>query len=298
LNSGKFYGANVLILGGDITGKMIVSIVNRGDGTYSTQYTGVETILKSKDEVDSMVKNIRDSGFYPYFTEPAEIDELNANPELVRRIFKRLMVESITSWTKLAEDRLKGTGIKCYISPGNDDIFDIDDALNSSSSSNFVMNPEEKVVDIDGQHEMITLGYANRTPWNSPREVDEEELARKIERMASQVKDMSKAIFNIHVPPINTPIDQAPQLDKDLKPVMAGGQNVMISAGSTATRSMIEKYQPLVGFHGHIHESKGLVRIGRTVCFNPGSEYGEGILRGVVCLLDSDKIKAYQLTSG
>jgi uncharacterized protein len=297
LNSGKFYGANVLILGGDITGKMIISIVNRRDGTYSCHYTGVETILKSKEEVDSMVRNIRDSGYYPYFAEPDKIDELNERPDRVTKIFKQLMVESIGQWVRLAEERLKGSGIKCYISPGNDDIFEIDDALNSSTTS-YVVNPEEKIVNIDGQHEMITLGFTNHTPWKSPREVDEQELERRIERMASGVKDMGKAIFNIHVPPINTPIDQAPQLDKDLRPVMAGGQNVMISAGSTATRAMIEKYQPLIGVHGHIHESKGLVKIGRTMCFNPGSEYGEGILRGLVCLLDSDRIKAYQLTSG
>jgi len=295
INAGKFYNANVLVLGGDITGKMIVPIVKRSDGTYTVNYTGNQVLMNSKEEADQMAKTIHDSGYYPYYSEPKEVEELNSNPDQVTKLFTQLMVESVQGWMRLAEERLKDTGIKCYISPGNDDIFDIDSALDSSS---YVVNPEEKVVDVDGEHEMITLGYTNHTPWNSPREVDEEVLREKIEAMAKKVKEMNKAIFNIHVPPIDTPIDQAPKLDPTLKPVVSGGHVVMISAGSFATRQLIEKYQPLIGIHGHIHESKGIVKIGRTTCFNPGSEYGEGILKGLLCDLEGDKIKSYMLTSG
>jgi uncharacterized protein len=161
-----------------------------------------------------------------------------------------------------------------------------------------VINPEEKVVVVDGEHEMITLGYANHTPWNSPREVDEDVLQQKIDRMAVQVKDMRKTLFNLHVPPINTVIDQAPKLDANLKPVISGGSIVMISAGSTAVRSSIEKHQPLAGIHGHIHESRGVVKVGRTTCFNPGSEYNSGILKGLLLDIEKDQIKSYMLTSG
>jgi uncharacterized protein len=295
LNAGKFYKANVLILGGDITGKMIVPIISQGNGGYRANYTGSETTMKSKQEADSLAKSIRDSGYYPYFAERKEMDEIGASQEALDRLFTRLMVESIQGWMRLAEERLKGTGINCYISPGNDDIFEIDDALNSSS---YVVNPEEKVVSIDENHEMITLGYTNHTPWNSPREVDEDVLKQKIEAMASKLRDTSNAIWNIHVPPIDTQLDQAPKLDSSLKPVLSGGQMVMISAGSVATRKSIEKYQPLIGVHGHIHESKGIVQIGRTICFNPGSEYGEGVLKGVLCDLEDGKVKSYMLTSG
>jgi len=145
---------------------------------------------------------------------------------------------------------------------------------------------------------MITLGYANHTPWNSPREVDEDVLQQKIDKMVAQVKDMKKTLFNLHVPPINTIIDQAPKLDANLKPVISGGSIVMTSAGSTAVRASIEKYQPLAGIHGHIHESRGMVKIGQTICFNPGSEYNSGILKGLLCDIDKDKVKSYMLTSG
>jgi uncharacterized protein len=295
LNAGKFYNAGVLILGGDITGKMIVPIIRQANGTYKSNHAGSEITLKSKEEADALAKTIRDSGYYPYFAEPKEIEEMNASKEAVDKLFKRLMIEGIEGWMRLAEERLKGTGISCFISPGNDDIFEIDKALDSSS---YVINPEEKVVNIDDAHEMITLGYTNHTPWNSPREVDEEVLEQKIEAMASKVKSPKTAIWNIHVPPIDTPIDKAPKLDSTLKPVLSGGQMVMISAGSVATRRSIEKYQPLMGIHGHIHESKGMVEIGRTMCFNPGSEYGEGILKGLLCELQDGKIASYMLTSG
>ena len=295
VNAGKFYGVNVLVLGGDITGKMIVPFVKQPDGTDKCNYGGEEITLKSQSDTEQMVKKVKDSGYYPFVTDPKEMEELQANRALVDRLFERLMMESVKQWMKLAEERLRGTDIRCYISPGNDDTFAIDEALNSSD---YVINPEEKVVDIDGEHEMITMGHTNHTPWNSPREVDESVLAQKIEKMTSQVKNVKRAIFNLHVPPINTIIDQAPQLDETLKPVVSGGQVLMTSAGSTAVRDSIEKHQPLAGIHGHIHESRGVVKIGRTLCFNPGSEYNSGILRGLLCELEGDNVKSYVLTSG
>ena len=295
VNAGKFYSAGVLVLGGDITGKMIVPLVKQPDGSYKGEFGGTQYTPKSESQVNETLKAIRDSGYYPYLTTPDEFNELSAKPELVKDLFKKLMKASIADWMKLAEERLKGTGISCYVSPGNDDFFEIDQALDSAT---YVVNPEEKVVQIDGQHEMITLGYANHTPWNSPREVDEGVLQQKIDKMAAQVKDMKKALFNIHVPPIDTLIDQAPKLDQNLKPVISGGSVAMISAGSTAVRSSVERYQPLAGIHGHIHESRGVVKVGRTVCFNPGSEYNSGILKGLLLDIDQDQIKSYMLTSG
>jgi uncharacterized protein len=295
LNAAKFYKANVLILGGDITGKSMILIVASSDGTYRCTYAGEDLTIKSKDQLDALIKEMRDTGSYPYVTDPKEYEELNSSPDRVRELFNRLMIESVTRWLTLAEERLKGAGVSCFISPGNDDIFEIDGVLDSSS---YVVNPEGRVVTIDGVHEMITLGYTNHTPWHSPREVDEDVLASKIDEMASGVKNMRNAIFNLHVPPIDTPIDQAPKVSADLKPVVSAGHVVMTSAGSVAVRNAIQKYQPLIGLHGHIHESKGMVRIGRTICFNPGSEYGEGILRGVVGQLEDGKLKSYLLTSG
>jgi Icc-related predicted phosphoesterase len=294
LNAAKFYKADVLILGGDITGKVMTPIVE-SEGRFSCSYQGAELTMNSREEVDEFRKKAAESGTYTHLVSPQEFKELEADPEKVKALFRRLMVERVREWVSLAEERLGKTSVKCFISPGNDDIFEIDPALNTSS---YVIDPEERVVEIDGEHEMITVGTTNHTPWNSPREVDEEVLAKKISDMADRVREMKSTIFNIHVPPIDTPIDKAPRVDENLRIVVKAGNVEMISAGSTACREAITKYQPMLGLHGHIHESRGIVKLGRTMCANPGSEYTEGILRGFLSDLEGDKVKTHLLTSG
>jgi len=295
LNAAKFYKANVLVLGGDLTGKILIPIVDQGNGTYQCSFEGNQVVLKNQADMDALVAKATDAGLYTQLMSKKEFDETSADPNNVKTAFNRAMVGRVADWIRLAEERLGKTDVKCYISPGNDDIFDIDPIL---SSSQYVINPEGKVVSIDDDHEMITLGYTNHTPWNSPREVDEEELGKKIERMASEVRNMKSAIFNIHVPPIDTLIDKAPMVDENLKVVVRANQVQIISAGSSACRKAIESHQPMLGIHGHIHESKGIVKIGRTLCANPGSEYGEGVLRGFLTQITADRIDSYVLTSG
>ncbi len=91
INAGKFYKVGVLVLGGDITGKMIVPLIRQENGDYVCEFGGTHYTLKSKDQLDETIKNIKDSGFYPYVTDPQEFDELSAKPELVNALFKRLM---------------------------------------------------------------------------------------------------------------------------------------------------------------------------------------------------------------
>jgi len=295
LNSAKFYSAGVLVLGGDLTGKVLIPVVEQGDGSYRCTFEDEQLMLKNKQEVDDLMSRAEDSGEYPQIMSKKDFDELAADPKKAKAAFNSAMVARVGGWMRLAEDRLGKTDVKCYISPGNDDLLDIDPVLNSSS---YVINPEEKVVAIDDDHEMITLGTTNHTPWKSPREVSEEELGKKIERMADAVRRMKSAIFNIHVPPANTLIDKAPMVDSDLKVVFSVGSVRMVSIGSTACRAAIERHQPMLGIHGHVHEARGTVKIGRTLCANPGSEYGQGILRGFLAELDGDRIKSYVLTSG
>ncbi len=296
LNAAKIYDADVLILGGDITGKMIVSIVEEPDGTYVSEYLGTKHILKTKEEREGLETVIRNSGFYPYVTNYSEMEKLSKDKKLQYALFNRVMGYEVERWIRIAEERLKETNVKCYISPGNDDRLNIDAVLKSSS---VVRCPEDEVVWIDENHEMITTGWTNPTPWKSPRETTEEKLAEKIEGMISKVQRMPNCIFNLHCPPYGTSIDVAPELDETLKPKITAGAGVSyICVGSVAVREAIERYQPLLGIHGHIHESRGFVRLGRTLCLNPGSEYGEAVLHGALIALDDRRIKSYALTQG
>jgi uncharacterized protein len=64
-------------------------------------------------------------------------------------------------------------------------------------------------------------------------------------------------------------------------------------------REVIEEARPLLSLHGHIHESRGAVRLGKTLSINPGSSYEQGMLQGAVVDLDGrGKIKHYRLTTG
>lgn len=295
VNAGKFYDVDTLVLGGDVTGKMIVSIVRQPNGTFESDYLGVKRVLKTTEEVQRLDKTIRDTGYYPYVTDVEEVQKLSSDPERVRKLFTELMIKGLERWIKLAEERLGNTGKQMYITGGNDDPLTIEPVLRSS---HFVINPEDKVVQIDEHHEMISSGHSNITPWHAPRDIPEEELAEKIDKMASQIRDMKNCIFNLHCPPYNSEIDVAPELDKDLRPVQHRGGVSMIPVGSRAVRRAIEKYQPILGLHGHIHESAGTYKINRTLCVNPGSEYAEGILKGVIVTLNEKGIKSYFFTSG
>jgi len=295
LNVRLVHEVDVMVLGGDITGKLVVPLVRGPDGSYKTQFLGGQWTAKNEEELAQLEKNIRYNGFYPYRTNPEEAKGLQADKAKVDELFSKLMVETLKKWIGIAEERLKKTGIKCYISPGNDDRFVIDEVLDGSD---YIINPEGRVVSISDKYEMISLGFTNPTPWNTARECSEEELASKIEAQASQVKNMENCIFNFHAPPYNSSLDTAAKLDPTLKPVFIGGHPQMIPVGSTAVRDAINKYQPLLGLHGHVHESKRVSKMGRTVCLNPGSDYQEGLLRGTLVMLGDNKVLDYLQISG
>ncbi|MBI3161955.1 MAG: metallophosphoesterase [Chloroflexi bacterium] len=293
LNAGKFYNADRLILGGDMTGKAVVPFVHQGGKKY--RITLLEQVFEPSDEAElaDMVKRVRSRGYYPYMTTPDEISELEKDPNRVSEIFMREVLKVVKQWMDLAEKKLEGTDMKIYCSPGNDDADEVDAVIRDSKR---VLLVEGLVTQLDDDHEMIASGWSNRTPWDTHREEDEDQLAVRYEAMISQLKNPQNAVFNVHVPPYKSNLDEAPELDKDLRPVLAG--NSMKPVGSKALREAIEKNQPLLGLHGHIHEGRGAARIGKTLCINPGSMYEQGTLLGALVKLGKDKVEDYVLTTG
>lgn len=295
VNAAKFYDVQAIILGGDITGKAIIPVIKEAGSMYSATLNN-STVKIAQDELEAFQKEIRFNGYYPYITDKDELAEIAKDPEGKNKLFRAAIRESLETWFALAEERLKPLNIKIYVSPGNDDDAVVDEVLESSS---YIINPEEKVIEVAPGIEMMSFGYSNPTPWDSPRELSEEELAKRLTSLADKMSYKSISIFNLHAPPFDTPIDQAPKLDANLKPVVEGGQIAMAGCGSKAVRDVIKKYQPTLGLHGHVHESAGAVHLGKTICINPGSEYNDGVLRGAIVTLDEKKKKvSYQLTVG
>jgi Icc-related predicted phosphoesterase len=249
--------------------------------------------ISSEDELQDMMKRVRSRGYYPYLTNPDEITELERAPDRVSQIFEQEVLKVVQQWMDLADKKLDGTDMKVYCCPGNDDMDEVDELVRSSRR---VVLVEGQVTPLDGVHEMIASGWSNRTPWDTHREEDEDQLKLRYEAMICQLKDPRNAVFNIHVPPYKSSLDEAPELDKDLRPKMAG--QALKAVGSTAVRKVIEDTQPLLGLHGHIHEGRGTSRIGKTLCINPGSMYEQGTLLGAIVVLGKNKIENYVLTTG
>lgn len=293
INAGRFYGADVIILGGDMTGKAIVPIIHQGGDTYEVVLLQQELVLHGEDEVEEVVKKIKSRGYYPYRTTHDEIAELNGNPVRIDELFASEVLKTAERWLDYADQKLEGTGIRCYVAPGNDDVFELDHLIRASKH---VQLAEGRVIELDEQHEMISSGWSNITPWHTFREEEEDKLYVRYEAMIAQLKDVRNSIFNLHVPPYGSMLDEAPELTKDLRPKYAGQS--LVPVGSKSVRAVVEDYQPLLGLFGHIHEGKGTVRLGRTLCINPGSLYEQGQLLGALVKLGPHKVKNYVLTTG
>ena len=293
INAGRFYGADILILGGDMTGKALVPIIHQGGDTYRVTLLQQETTLQGEDQVAEMVKKIKSRGYYPYRTTPDEIAELEATPGRINELFVAEALKTAEQWLAYADEKLEGTGIRCYVAPGNDDVLELDDLIRASKH---VQLAEGRVIELDRHHEMISSGWSNITPWHTFREEEEEHLRARYEAMIAQLKDVKNSVFNIHVPPYGSGLDAAPELTEDLRPKYAG--HALVPVGSHAVRDVIKTYQPLLGLFGHIHEGRGTARLGRTLCINPGSIYEQGRLLGALINLDHGKVKGYVLTTG
>jgi Icc-related predicted phosphoesterase len=293
LNAAAFYKADLVILGGDVTGKVMVPITAHA-GYWTTTVRGEQLRMDTAEELAAVQAQIRKHGSYPAIVTPDELSELSATEGAVDQRFSVEMMASLDRWLDMADGKLRGGEIGCILNGGNDDIFEIDQLIESSPCVTFA---EGKLIDLDG-FSLISMGWTNPTPWDTFREAPEDDLAAKIEAIATQVPDMGRAIFNFHAPPYGTGLDEAPALDANLRPMHGGA--VMKPVGSVAVRDAITKHQPLLSVHGHIHESRAVKKMGRTLAMNPGSVYGDGVLQGALIDLDlkKAKVRRYLLVNG
>jgi uncharacterized protein len=291
-----FYGADLLVLGGDVTGKLVVPIVDQGAGRWAAEVHGEDQVVKTS-ELDAFETGLANEGVYTRRMTREEHAGFERSPEQVDELFLELMLERLTHWVDLAREKLDGTGLRIITAPGNDDPYEIDDVIRDRGGDRVVLM-EGEVIEVAPGHEMMTTGWSNPTPWHTHREFDEPALREHIDDMARRLANPATAIFNIHVPPYDTAIDTAPSLDENLSVRTSMGAQITAPVGSTAVREALEAYQPLLSLHGHVHESGGTARIGHTLAINPGSEYGEGILRGALVAVGGGELKRYQATTG
>jgi uncharacterized protein len=294
LNAAKTYEADVLVMGGDLTGKAVIPLVGSGD-TYEVELFGERRTVTGEDALLELENQIRGKGMYPHRMRAEEVQRVAAlSEEAQEEWFAEVMLETFDRWLDLAGERLAVSEAHCFVMPGNDDPPGVEEAIERSAG---VEACDGKVVEFNG-YSMVSLGYSNITPFGSPRELPEDEIVKRVSALAEQVPDLSKCIFNLHVPPYDSQLDTAPELDEQLQVVMAGSEPNKVPVGSTGVREVIEKYQPLLALHGHVHESAGVTRIGSTLCINPGSDYHTGRISGCLLALRGNRDVKHQFISG
>ena len=294
LAAAKQHKAQHAIVSGDLTGKAIVPIIHRGDH-WDGWLFGNHEVARTDAELARFMQRIEDVGFYPHVCELDEARALEADADALHELFVAKMNARLTDWIALAGEHLQPAGIPLWLIPGNDDDPSVDPILNAAQ---YGTNVDHQVVEIDERHELVSMGDTSMTPWECPRDYPEEHMVVAVRDLVEKIRNPAGAIFNFHCPPFNTKIDQAPSLKENLEIEFEAGQVIMTSAGSPAIRRAVEEVQPLLSLHGHIHEARGVQKLGRTVALNPGSEYAEGVMKAAIVNLEPERVKGYMLISG
>jgi Icc-related predicted phosphoesterase len=299
LNAAQAYQVDALICGGDVAGKQMYPIISDDHGGRTVEIDGRTHVLDTEAALQEAKDAIGSRGGYDVELTREEAQRLAGDEAAREQLFTRLVQDRLGEWITLAEERLADSDVRIYVTGGNDDSVEMLEPLVEAGSDRVVAS-ENRVVEVCG-YPMVSLGWSNETPWNTPRETDEQTLAQMLDKATSAISDYERAIFNIHVPPKDSSLDTCAMLDTSKwppEPIFVGGEPQTFGAGSTAVDSVIRDRQPLLGLHGHIHESAGVKKIGRTTCVNPGSDYTDGTLRGAVIALRGDSVRGVQRTTG
>ena len=296
LNAAEGYGADLLVMGGDLTGKVIVP-VHPSNGGFVARWQDRDNHLDGKDALAEFERQVADTGAYTWVSDPSEAAETFEDDEATDRLFTRLAAERLEQWVGLADARLAGGDVRAFVIAGNDDPHEVEKALDAGRT---LQNADRRITWLDDWLPMLSFGDSTPTPWDSPREIEEDEYERELDKLVAQLEDPRKAVFNLHVPPYDSSLDLAPELDAELRVRYTSvGEPRMAPVGGKAVRAAIERHQPLAGLHGHVHESRGRAKIGKTACFNPGSVYQRGVLSGVLLRISQRKgVRDYTFTTG
>jgi len=282
------YKVDAVLIAGDLTGKALVPIVEDPAGTWTATVLGSRRTARTEAEVLDLERSIADLGYYGTRVSPDEQAAMEKDPAVVARHFHEQISRRVRDWMALAAERLEVSGVPLYLMPGNDDDFAIDEVL---AESTYAQNVNERVVDLTPWHQLVSMGWSSPTPWSTPRELPEEEFLDRLSGLFTGVRDARRTVMMTHVPPYDSGLDTAPLLSPDLQPTISAGDVLRGPVGSTGVRRAIESFKPVLGVHGHIHESGGERRIGDTVCVNAGSEAAHGVLRGYLIDMTADGVE-------
>ncbi len=295
LNAGAHYGADVLIVGGDLTGKILVPVTPAGTG-WASRWDGADVHLETEAELATFAKMLREQGVYAHVASPEEIAAIRSDIAAERAAFTVHKLRQLEEWVGLADGRLRGRSVRAFVMAGNDDPADLDGVL---SSGELIADVGDRVIELAPGIHMASVGESTPTPWHTPRELPDDELGAKMRRVVDELPADGVGIWNFHMPPYDTGVDVVPKLDEQLRVQYRAGQPEMVPVGARSLRALIEERRPRIALHGHIHEGRGRYTIGPTVGFNPGSQYQDGVLLGILLQVSAQKgLRNYTFVAG
>lgn len=159
VNGAQFYGADALVMGGDLTGKAVIPITEQEDGTFVGFQAGSNVTLSSQQELGEFVKRVNNQGFYPAIMTESEYQAIKDDAEAQAKLFKKLVIERVQEWADYAAEKLSGTEIPLITAPGNDDFFEIDDVLGNAPNINY---HEMEITELRG-YEILHCGGSTKT---------------------------------------------------------------------------------------------------------------------------------------
>lgn len=296
VNAARFYGVRTLVLGGDITGKVLVPIVRQGL-TWRCEFLGRQECLRTEAEVAKMERRIRMSGQYPYVCDVDDFQRLMADEGYRRHVFERVMRAAVERWLELAEERLEGAGVRCCIMPGNDDGFFVDEAL---EGSRVVVNHDGCAVWLDDRFQMLGCSWSNPTPWRSPREEPPGGGAGAAPRPG---RGHGRGAARAPEPQL----PRAPARERARPGPRAARGPLRLPRGRRAPDGAGRE-------HGrppaHREDAAGAVaarararvagdrQAEASLCVNPGSDYAGGVLKGCLVTLRPGQVLGFQLVEG
>lgn len=280
---------DLLIIAGDLVGKQVTTIVESDKISYFAIINS-NTELINAEELESLKNKNELYGSYTIVLTKEEYEILQKDKELALRIYSETLCERIDNWLTSFNQKKNSYPFTLLISPGNDDPFNINNVLIKYNSIN-ILAGIDNVVNINN-YSIVNFSRVNKTPWKTPREMSEQKIYEKLKFLLKDCQ-RDKLIFNFHCPPYESQIDKAPMLDGDLKLNVNSGAIKLNHIGSISIKNIIEEYQPIISFHGHVHESAGVDRIKNTIMFNPGSEYAQGIMKGYIVKIVDDSVSTY-----
>lgn len=283
-----------LVLGGDLSGKTMTPVVRQISGVWEAWFGEGRETVEGASALIELESAISATGSYPIRLTQDEFLHLESSKGAQREHFARAMKGRLEQWLHEAEETLGRRNIGLHLICGNDDLEELDDVINAS---NYATNLEKEGAEVAGC-ELVGDSSANITPFcGCPRDRAESVIEERLRTRISVLQHPDSSVLVTHVPPFGTGIDNAVELDEQLRQRTAAGSSILKPAGSTAVRKIIEEIQPALSLHGHIHESPGFARLGRTLSCNPGSEYSNGITRCVLISLRDQSVRGHMLLS-